>query len=249
MTTITASVVTAYNEGNQELWTIDYPFIDTHGLSITGVSKANPAVVTSTIPLPALLTTGSRVLITGVGGMVELATAGYNGSSVFYITVLSSTTFSLYSDSALNNGVDSTGFTTATANTGIYNTYTVPQYVSGGKNIPLTFNTTETNVGTDVAIDNTTGEITLQSGITYQLIARAYITGNQTGTYQFLDESTGLPISVSCPIGNTLVATITPNAETTYQLIGTCTNGEWIYPTEFTNATLSVQAISGYTVA
>lgn len=65
--------------------------------AITGITKANPAVVTTA--LPHGFVTGNAVCVSGVKGMVEV-----NGSCVF-LTVLTSTTFQL-------NGIDSTGFTT-----------------------------------------------------------------------------------------------------------------------------------------
>ena len=73
---------------------------------ISAVTKANPGVVTTTAD--NFFTEGAEITITNVGGMVEL-----NGGS-FYVNILTSNTFSLYSDSGLTTPVDTTGYTTYT---------------------------------------------------------------------------------------------------------------------------------------
>jgi phage tail protein X len=73
---------------------------------ISAVTKANPGVVTTT--QDNFFTEGAEITITDVGGMVEL-----NGGS-FYVNILTSNTFSLYSDSGLTTPVDTTGYTTYT---------------------------------------------------------------------------------------------------------------------------------------
>ena len=83
---------------------------------IATVSKANPAVVTT--QTTHQLVTGIPVTITNVGGMTQLATAGTGSTNKYYASVLTDTTFALYKDSGFSIAVDSTGFTTATANTG-----------------------------------------------------------------------------------------------------------------------------------
>ena len=70
--------------------------------SIENVTKANPAVVTTTED--NFFTDGSRVTITDAQGMTEL-----NGNS-YYADVLTSNTFSLYSDSGLIIPIDSTSY-------------------------------------------------------------------------------------------------------------------------------------------
>jgi len=70
---------------------------------IEDVSQANPGVVTSTTE--NFLTSGQEVTITGAVGMIEL-----NGGT-YYANVLSSTTFSLYSDTSLTTPVDTSAFT------------------------------------------------------------------------------------------------------------------------------------------
>ena len=73
---------------------------------ISAVTKADPGVVTTT--QDNFFTEGAEITITDVGGMVEL-----NGGS-FYVNILTSNTFSLYSDSGLTTPVDTTGYTTYT---------------------------------------------------------------------------------------------------------------------------------------
>lgn len=75
------------------------------GFGITGITKANPGVVTA--PFHGL-TTGKEVYLTGITGMTEL-----NGR-VFTVTVLTANTFSI--------GVDTTGYGTFTADDGTVRT-------------------------------------------------------------------------------------------------------------------------------
>lgn len=71
---------------------------------IENVTKANLAVVTTT--QDNFLTDGLRITITDAQGMTQL-----NGNT-YYANVLSSNTFSLYSDAGLITPVNSTGYTT-----------------------------------------------------------------------------------------------------------------------------------------
>ena len=76
--------------------------------TISGATKANPVVITSTAHG---LADGDKVSISGVGGMIELnATTHYAK-----VTGYSTTTFALYSDSDLTTTVDGTGYTTYTS--------------------------------------------------------------------------------------------------------------------------------------
>jgi hypothetical protein len=70
---------------------------------IQNVTEADPAVVTTT--QDNFLTDGLRITITGAQGMTEL-----NGNT-YFVDVLTSNTFALYSDAGLITPVDSTGFT------------------------------------------------------------------------------------------------------------------------------------------
>jgi hypothetical protein len=75
---------------------------------ISGVTTANPAVVTTTEE--NYFISGAEILITDVEGMVQL-----NGNT-YYANVITSNTFSLYSDSALTTPVNSSGYTAYTGN-------------------------------------------------------------------------------------------------------------------------------------
>ena len=85
--------------------------------NISGVSKANPAVVTTTEDNS--IVTGIPVTITGVLGMTQLATAGEYSKNKFYPVKINESSFALYKDSLLTQAVDSTGFTTATSSSGL----------------------------------------------------------------------------------------------------------------------------------
>ena len=70
--------------------------------TITGITQTNPAVVTTTPE--NFFTNATLVTVSDVGGMTEV-----NGVS-YYVKVLTSTTFELYTDSALTLSVDATGY-------------------------------------------------------------------------------------------------------------------------------------------
>ena len=70
--------------------------------TITGITQTNPAVVTTTPE--NFFTNATLVTVSDVGGMTEV-----NGVS-YYVKVLTSTTFELYTDSALTVSVDATGY-------------------------------------------------------------------------------------------------------------------------------------------
>ncbi len=91
--------ITAYTSATQVTATIRGANASIPTLTITGVTKANPAVVTYTGTQPA---NGTKVLISGVVGMTQL-----NGN-VYTVANATSTTFQL-------QGIDSTGFTTYTS--------------------------------------------------------------------------------------------------------------------------------------
>ena len=342
MATANASVSTAYNVGPQNLYTITNPGLNLFSNPIADISKADPAVVTTSIPtvisatgtvgtiagsgpwtatitdmtttegiivgtiitaiddggnigtgvvhvtsivgntsitieavdgttpvagavtdisIPASITVpggfidGSEIALNDIGGMTELLTAG-NGTNQYYAKVLTQTTFELYTDPELNNGVDSTGFTTYDVDSGNYNTFTVTQYNTIGNEAPMTFNTTATDIGTDISIDHTTGEITLAADITYQMTALAYpgetsfLNALGGATYQFYDASGSVAIGVSAPIGTPLVTTVTPAVENIYQVKIYSHEGlPFNYPDQIVNATLNIVAVSGFDVS
>lgn len=89
---------------------------------ILNATQANPCVITTTEE--CFFTEASEVTITGVSGMTQL-----NGNS-YYVDVLTSNSFALYSDSALTTAIDSTGYgafpyTTANATTSVGNLITL----------------------------------------------------------------------------------------------------------------------------
>ena len=71
---------------------------------IQNVTKANPAVVTTT--QDNFFTDGTRITITGAQGMTQL-----NGNT-YYANVLTANTFSLYANSDLSGPINSSGFST-----------------------------------------------------------------------------------------------------------------------------------------
>lgn len=103
---------------------------------ILDVSKASTAVVTT--DGDNFFTTGSQITIVDAQGMTQL-----NGN-IFFANVLTSTTFELYSDSALTTPVDSTGYTayantTVTATTVSTNIITVGDSTSFSVGSPVKF--------------------------------------------------------------------------------------------------------------
>lgn len=85
---------------------VDGGMTDRH-LAITGATQADPCVITTAAHG---LSTGDRVRITMVGGMVELNADSRNP---YRVVVLSATTFSL--QDIYGNDIDSTGFTAYTS--------------------------------------------------------------------------------------------------------------------------------------
>lgn len=84
-------------DGNSKIkWNINVPA----ALTITGITQANPAVVT--VADTSTLTTGEEIYISGVVGMTEVNDAN------FTITVINGTTFSL-------DSTDATGYTAYTS--------------------------------------------------------------------------------------------------------------------------------------
>jgi len=72
----------------------------------TAATQADPVVITDA---DHGLTNADRVRFDGIGGMTALNFTT-NGNVYYYVSVLSSSTFSLYHDAALTNTVDGTGF-------------------------------------------------------------------------------------------------------------------------------------------
>ena len=87
------------NGGVKEKWDITAAT----ELAITGITQANPGVVT--VSSTSALATGDTIIIRGVGGMVEVNDLGYT------ITVLSGTTFSLNNTNTTTFGLYTSGGT------------------------------------------------------------------------------------------------------------------------------------------
>lgn len=68
-------------------------------------------------------TSGATTTPSAVTGMNQLLTAGADGTNEFFVKLLTSTTFELYTDTELATPVDSSAFTTYTANAGQYTTF------------------------------------------------------------------------------------------------------------------------------
>ena len=100
---------------------------------ISAVTKANPGVVTTTED--NFFTEGADITITNVGGMVEL-----NGGS-YYVNILTSNTFALYSDSGLTIPVNTTGYTTYTTGGRVISSVGgAGTSAAGGSNTTIQFN-------------------------------------------------------------------------------------------------------------
>jgi hypothetical protein len=126
------------------------------------------------------------------------------------------------------------------------------QYTSLGNNVPLVFNTVATNLGTNISIDDATGEITLQPG-TYTLVALAQAGGTggssalNGATYGFINEAGPYADSITQTIGTPLTTNLTLASETILQVILTGHNGNsFQYPDQVVNASINIQS-STYT--
>lgn len=247
MATTNPSLARAY-VASQDLFTITYPYADIVGSAIAGVSKADPAVVTTENNLPGTFVDGTAVIITNVGAMTQLKTAGENGSNKFYVSVTGANTFALYSDASLVETVNSSSFTTATANTGTFQTFSVPQYNSVGSTATVVFNESGPEYGSSISVNTTTGIITVAGGLVYTFTATAEI--NVPGaTYQWYEVTSGTPspLGSSAPVGTTLSTAWTPADPGDVALIVTAADGTtFSYPTQITNAQAIVQVASGF---
>ena len=162
---------------------------------ISAVTKANPGVVTTTED--NFFTEGALITITNVGGMVEL-----NGGS-FYVNVLTSNTFSLYSDSGLTTPLNTTGYTT---------------YTTGGRAI-----STVGGAGTSAAGGSNT---------TIQFNDNNVLQGNAGFTFNKITGVVAIPgnvTAINATLGNLITSnyyagTLTTNAQTNITSVGTLTS-------------------------
>lgn len=145
---------------------------------VSSISTAEPAVITTTIP--HILTTGSTVTITEVGGPggTYFATGGYNGTNEYFVLVTGSSTFSIATDPDIaNNLINGDTFLATTPNTG-YITSTIGSGVAipGGSNTQVQFNHSGAIDGSSkLTFNPVTGNLTL----TGNLIVN---TGNMSAT-------------------------------------------------------------------
>jgi hypothetical protein len=79
--------------------------------TVTAATAADPVVITSA---DHGLSSGDRVRFDSVGGMTQLNWTT-NGNVYYYVTVLSSSTFSLYVDAGLSDTLDGSGFSAFTS--------------------------------------------------------------------------------------------------------------------------------------
>jgi hypothetical protein len=231
----------------QNLYTISYPSVNLFQNDIANVSKATTAVVTSKSSLPVGFVSGEAVTITNVGGMTELLTSGENGSNKYYANVISPTTFGLFSDSGLTANVDSTSFTSAVANTGSYQTFTVSQYNSVQSPATVVFDTGTISSGSQIQLDETTGVITFQGGSDYTLsaVVNTNRTFPQTSTagYQWYNATTDEAFGPFVKFGETCTAILSIGDDTDVVLKVYSDTGTFEYPNQLFDANFTAQLI------
>jgi len=145
---------------------------------ISAVSKANPGVVTTTED--NFFTEGAEVTITNVGGMVEL-----NGGS-FYVNVLTSNTFALYSDSGLTTPVNTTGYTTYTTGGRVISSVGgAGTSAAGGSNTTIQFNDNNVIQGNaGFTFNKITGAVAIPGNVTAGNVIGTLLTGTLTTAAQ-----------------------------------------------------------------
>ena len=145
---------------------------------ISAVTKANPGIVTTTAD--NFFTEGALITITNVGGMVEL-----NGGS-YYVNVLTSNTFSLYSDSGLTTPVDTTGYTTyTTGGRAISSVGGSGTSAAGGSNTTIQFNDNNVLQGNaGFTFNKITGAMAIPGNVTAGNVSGTLVTGTLTTVAQ-----------------------------------------------------------------
>lgn len=248
--TTTPGFLSATLSAPQDLYTITYPNSDLSQISIANVSKANTAVVTTNSTLPITFIDGNQVLVTGVAGMTQLATAGVDSSRVFFANVVSSNTFGLFTDAELTANVNSTSFSNATANTGGVSFFTVPQYNTMADGVIVQFDTEGANSGTDIALNATTGVISLGTDLSFSLTATVNTTAPVLGEagYQWYDVGNEVSFGPFVKFGEACTTTITTTDVTDVALKVYSTEGSFEYPNQVTSASFTAEVIGGYTV-
>lgn len=120
--------------------------------TISNATAANPVVITTSAP--NLFTDGIQVTITGVVGMTQL-----NGNS-YYVKVLTSTTFELYTNSVLSTPLNGSAFTAYTS--GGTATTTPAEYL-------VTTDTGDYYIGLPVVLTGQSWEPNIIVGTTYYI--------------------------------------------------------------------------------
>ena len=145
---------------------------------VSAVTKANPGIVTTTED--NFFTEGALITITNVGGMVEL-----NGGS-YYVNVLTSNTFSLYSDSGLTTPVDTTGYTTyTTGGRAISSVSGSGTSAAGGSNTTIQFNDNNVLQGNaGFTFNKITGAMAIPGNVTAGNVSGTLVTGTLTTVAQ-----------------------------------------------------------------
>jgi len=178
--------------------------------TITNISKANPAIVTTSAN--NLITTGVPITIAGIGGMTQLKTAGENGTNKFYAQKIDTTTFSLYSDTAFVYPVDSTTFTTATYDAN--SLVTVSFYSQGTGSPGGSNNQVQLNDGTgsfagsaNLTFSRITNQLTVGGNVVANIVTANSFRGAVTGSIGATTPNTGAFTSITA----TTTAAITGN--------------------------------------
>ena len=145
---------------------------------ISAVTKANPGVVTTT--QDNFFTDGTEVTITNVLGMTQL-----NGNS-YYVNVLTSNTFSLYSDSGLSTPVNTTGYTTYTSGGRIIASVGgAGTSAAGGSNTTIQFNDNNVIQGNaGFTFNKITGAVAIPGNVTAGNVIGTLVTGTLTTAAQ-----------------------------------------------------------------
>ena len=253
-----ATGFTSYQRNRQQLYTAEYTGIDTRQYKIADVSQASTAVITLEEPailLPTAFETQyggtnglySTIMINGVEGMTELATAGINGSSVFQALgplgeslPTSQLLYSLYD--AGGSGVDSSTFTAAVPNTGWLNVFSVPKFGTIDSPIAVDF-TYDSPASVGDSIVSLSGEvIQINAGEGLFLVSFTFTADiNVSGAvYQFYEydgfTDTYLPVGSEVPVGIPLTRAFETGAGSLYKIYVKMTNGNpFAYPAQLTN--------------
>lgn len=129
----------------------------------------------------------------------------------------------------------------------------VPQYNSVPSPQFIVWNTQDTASGSNIALNTSTGEITLEANITYMLAATATsnlpTSATQKPYMRWVDTTGSVALGTETPFGMPCVAVFTPNAQSvvTCQVFNSA-NQPFVYPNQVQNAQLVVTEVAGYEV-